>query len=447
MPSQLSLILYVIFIIVVFIIDSKRQSEFSYAIWIPLLWLIIVGSRPVALWVNPGAIRVSSEGLLEGSPHDRAFYLILTVIGILILSRRKIEWTQILQNNRWLLLLFLFGMISILWSNYPFVAFKRWTKAVGNLIMVLVVLTDPNPVEALKTLFRRWSYVLIPLSIVLIKYYRHLGVTYNYWTGNEMLAGVTTDKNALGRLCLVGGLFFFWEIVAIWHNKVVFIDKKKVVVYVFMLLMTLWLLIKAGSATSLLCLIVGVFVLISLGVPIISRNLKYIGIYAFFTVFGFLILQFLFDINKIILLNLGRDETLTERTDIWKMLLNIGTNPWVGSGYESFWLGDNLTKIWTKWLINESHNGYLEIYLTQGLIGLLLLMIVIVVAYRNCKRELFFNFDFGKFKMALLIVCLLYNITEAGFRGIDLIWFIFLLITIDIHSVLQMQNYRRGNNA
>ena len=44
---------------------------------------------------------------------------------------------------------------------------------------------------------------------------------------------------------------------------------------------------------------------------------------------------------------LGKDPTLTGRTEIWGFVLGLHTNPLVGTGFESFWLGPRLTKMRT----------------------------------------------------------------------------------------------------
>jgi len=90
------------------------------------------------------------------------------------------------------------------------VSFKRWFRDLGNYIVILVVLSDPRPLEAVHTLLRRLCYLLIPLSILLIKYYSYLGRAYSEWTGAAEYIGAMTSKNMLGVVCLISGIFFFW---------------------------------------------------------------------------------------------------------------------------------------------------------------------------------------------------------------------------------------------
>ena len=52
------------------------------------------------------------------------------------------------------------------------------------------------------------------------------------------------------------------------------------------------------------------------------------------------------------------------------------TNPIFGTGFESFWLGERPKQLEGIFFFipNEAHNGYLETYLTLGLIGVFLLI-------------------------------------------------------------------------
>ena len=102
-----------------------------------------------------------------------------------------------LNANGPILIYFLFCLMSIVWSDFPGVAFKRWTKAIGDVLMILIVVTDEQPVAALRRLFSRTGFLLIPLSLLLIKYYPSLGRGYDSWSGEQLFTGVTTNKNSL----------------------------------------------------------------------------------------------------------------------------------------------------------------------------------------------------------------------------------------------------------
>ena len=62
-----------------------------------------------------------------------------------MLAARAERVGALLRANTLLVVFFCYCAVSVLWSDFPFVAFKRLTKGIGNLTMVLIVLSDPAP--------------------------------------------------------------------------------------------------------------------------------------------------------------------------------------------------------------------------------------------------------------------------------------------------------------
>jgi len=411
--------------------EHNRKANVSFALWIPTIWFMIIGSRMVCYWLGP--TQSAADATEEGNPIDRLIFMLLILVGIFAVLKRKIFWADFVRNNSWLIIYFMFCAISFLWSDFPLVTFKRFIKAVGSLIMVLIILTEQNQFDAIKTMIRRTAYILIPLSIILIKYYPHLGRMYHRWTGELSITGVASNKNGLGALCMVCGITLVADLFSTWHTKITFAGKNKIIFFsLVILIMTIWLLIKSNSATSLTCFIIGCLTLITMSVPLIKNNIDKFGICAFCLLFIGFILQYSFDIITATILALGRDATLTGRTEIWKFALEMVTKPLLGAGFESFWLGDNVERMNTAGMRigNEVHNGYLEIYLDLGWIGLLLLTAVIVNAYRNVTKILKDDFEYGRLLMAFFIIVVFYNITESAFRPMQLLGFIFLIVAV-----------------
>src|SRR5215472_13692207 len=151
-----------------FSMDRDRQRRTSLALWIPVLWLLIVGSRPVSMWLNVHRVGTLESRFTEGSALDAAYYGVLILAALFVLNAR---WTQVksyLASNLPILFYFGYCAFSVAWSDDPTMSFKRWIKATGEFAIVLVVLTDPNPGSALKRFFTRAGFVLIPLSLFLV---------------------------------------------------------------------------------------------------------------------------------------------------------------------------------------------------------------------------------------------------------------------------------------
>lgn len=434
MPPLLALVLCCSLISYALYLDFTRKTEVTHALWLPLFWMMIAGSRFVSQWIEIGSASFSTSAIEEGSPLDRVVFSALLLGGLLVLFKRRERTAKLLAQNMWLLLWFLYCGASIAWSDFPDIAFKRYVKGIGTVIMVLVVLTEPNPVESLKALVRRCGYVLLPLSLLFIKYYRDIGVGFDQWTGETIYVGVALNKNTLGRLTLVCAFFYFWMLANIWREPKKALTTNEWWLYVLFFALSVWLLRLADSATSLAVLCVGILTFMGFEMPIVKRNRHQAGIIILGAGLLFVVLDQVLGITEFVVVEvLGRNMTLTDRAYLWQDLLGIGTNPVIGTGYDSFWLGQRLDILWAKyrWQPNESHNGYLETYLELGLLGLLLLGGCIIAIVRNIEKTLHYDFELGKVRMAFLIIVLLYNCTEVAFKGVTLMWLMFLLMAVD----------------
>ena len=91
---------------------------------------------------------------------------------------------------------------------------------------------------------------------------------------------------------------------------------------------------------------------------------------------------------------LGRDATLTGRTDIWEVLIRkIGEAPWFGYGYGAFWSAPDGPAFWvrleTAWPVPTAHNAWLETALALGVPGTAFAAMTVLVAIGKALRRLF----------------------------------------------------------
>ena len=132
---------------------------------------------------------------------------------------------------------------------------------------------------------------------------------------------------------------------------------------------------------------------------------------------------------------LGRDPTLTGRTEIWAAVISLASNPLVGAGFESFWLSPRIhEKLWQLFPglpLNEAHDGYIEVYLNLGWIGVGLFARILVDAYRRAVKTFRRAPALGGLLVAFVLTEIAYCLTEAGFRMLTSTWFFFLLAAIE----------------
>jgi exopolysaccharide production protein ExoQ len=428
--------LTVIFIAWLFRRDIREKPAITAALWLPLLWLVLGCSRSVSAWLNIFGLPVSGAiSVEEGSPLDAWFYFGLIIAGFFVLANRHVRLSEVVSNNGWLIVFLLYCFISITWSDFPFIAFKRWLKILGHPIMALIVLTEPDPKEALIRLMKRCAYVVVPVSVLFIKYYPELGRGYSPW-GGGVNTGIATDKNALGGDCLILGYFFFWYLLQTWRSERSRWRRNELWLIAGFAIGIWWLFTQAHSATSSISLIVGMLVLLFVAMRRINKN--FIGTYMLAALVLLIAGEIMFGLSGHMSENLGKGSELSGRTGLWTALLGLHTNPILGTGFESFWLGKRLQQLEGIFYFvpNEAHNGYLETYLTLGIIGLFLMIGLFIATFRKIRLELFRDFQWGRYRLGFLAALILYNWTEAAFKTLSPLWFAFYLIATDYPRIL-----------
>ena len=191
-------------------ISRNAAAQTSKAIWIPIIWLFIAGSRPVSGWLGDGVVD-STARYLEGSPLDRNIF---TGLDFSRPDRPRQEGSKagaLLRANGPIVLFLFYCGLSIFWSDFPEVAFKRWIRAVGDVAMILVVLTEPGPSTAIKEFLGRTTFAIIPLSIVSDFGRGFSGRGYHY--------GLTANKNMFGAISMILGLAAVWHFLTIYRSQ------------------------------------------------------------------------------------------------------------------------------------------------------------------------------------------------------------------------------------
>ncbi|MGO9305295.1 MAG: O-antigen ligase family protein [Candidatus Korobacteraceae bacterium] len=327
-------------------------------------------------------------------------------------------------------------VISTLWSSYPLDSLIRITKDFGATIIVIsVILSDKKPLDALRAVYVRCACVLIPLSADLVRF-SPLGKQYAR-NGNVSYIGAAVQKNSFGEMLLIFMIFLVWDHIEarsaagakrLWSGM-----KWDCAV---LLLMGIWLLRLSDSQTSFVALLMGLALLLRTGWLASRRVTRLILVVALSLPILLLCTQQFSSVFTPILQALGRDATFTGRTDIWHHITFSTVNPWIGEGYWNFWGGPGGRAIATAMEtgIPNAHDGYLDIYLDGGLIGLFLLSCVLVTSGRRLIRNLPIH-RFYRLSFAFLIVAIVHNLTESSFARLSALWFTTVLMLMDFPSL------------
>jgi exopolysaccharide production protein ExoQ len=430
MSPSLATLICTVGVLGLFYLDRDKAAHTSKALWIAVVWLLISGSRPPSVMFGNGTVNATASQLLEGSPVDRLISTFLIAFGLVALLLRTNRLTSLLKKNWLILVYFAYCLLSVAWSDFSEVAFKRWVKAIGDLVMVLIIVTEVEPTAAIKRVITWTGFVLFPASVLLIKYYDS-GRAYDTWSGEPTNIGVAATKNMLGVLVFVISLGAFWLVLRLIRDKSQPNRLRHFIAQGALLAFGLSLLSMAHSATSGICFALGALLMFATS---LERFRQPKAIHAL--VLGILVIggsAVLFG-NETVASAVGRKTDLTGRTEIWQTVIPMVPNPVVGAGFDSFWLGDRLERIWSLYptlYLNEAHNGYIQIYLDLGVLGVILIVLLLLTGYFNAIRSFRGEKVFGASSLlfAYIFTAAFYSITEAGFREMFVIW-VFLLLAI-----------------
>src|SRR5436190_1031487 len=103
MPPSLALFLTSLFIAYLFARDYKQEPNISGAVWIPTIYLLLLGSRSVSSWLGLGSSGLTTaEDVLEGSPVDALVFAALMFAAFVVLWNRHLPWGNMIRSNAWL---------------------------------------------------------------------------------------------------------------------------------------------------------------------------------------------------------------------------------------------------------------------------------------------------------------------------------------------------------
>jgi O-antigen ligase len=305
-------------------------------------------------------------------------YLVLLAFGLLQYNALIAAF----QRNKLLVSLLLLSVVSASWSPEPASSAKRAVLLLATTLFGAYFAVRFEPLEQLK---------LLAVTMVIA-----IGASFAcalcipaYGTQPELRVawrGIFSHKNQLGRFAALGVIVFFFMSKQprsrswFWNTAIVFA------------LGAVVLSRSAGAVVVLVAVGVVFMVLRLFRLPQRFRIEAACISLALVTGAAALMGGSMESVFKL----LGRDATLTGRTEIWSALAGpISRHLWFGYGYSGFWLGpgsesESVTKQ-VDWAVQYAHNGFLDVTLQLGCIGatifVLLLLQYFIRALRSARAQ------------------------------------------------------------
>ena len=230
---------------------------------------------------------------------------------------------------------------------------------------------------------------------------------------------------------MICGLVLIWDWLENTRPGAAKRDKVDQYLPVAFVLMGAYLLRLCDSLTSILCLILGGTILTASRWPLLRQRVGTLGFLVVTAVLGFFTLDSIFNIKGILLNSMGRDESLTGRTDVWRELLALRTDPVFGTGFCSIWSDQSLLSRLPEWVAKSAHNGYLEVYIDGGYVGLFFLAVMLIAIGHRLNRFLKYGSNYALLRFAVFTTTLIASVSESHWGRMSSLGFVFLLTAIE----------------
>ncbi|MFN3213118.1 MAG: O-antigen ligase family protein [Henriciella sp.] len=386
-------------------------SRYEFAFLIGLLLIFSEGILPRL---------VSSGGSSDGSALLRLLWLPVYGITFIGLVWKAKAFAETCLRLPFLMALMMVCALSFMWSIDPGLTQRRSLAIVMTTAAGLFVGTRYSWRTLLRALAITWLIVAVASFVtgaVSPSFGRDFEVHGGAWKG------LFYEKNQLGGHMARAALVAAFLII---------MDRPYRRVWVGVLVLSILLVLLTTSVTSLLGLLIGLGIL---GAAMVMKRGMATGLVLTWSaaIMGGAGLGILLLAPDLVVQLLGRDLTLTGRTDIWIVLTDyISQRPALGYGYGAFWDDGSNPGNWVRetlqWDAPTAHNGWFEVTLALGLVGLAFLVLdFLMTLWRAALTSV--NLWTGVFALAFCAQFFLFNLSEsASLQQNSLIWLIYVAI-------------------
>jgi exopolysaccharide production protein ExoQ len=370
-----------------------------------LYFTLLVGSAPLSAGSN------ATDPLPTALP---SWYVLASVLAyslsaLTLFFRPSIGALKLIPTV--ILILVAWSLLSVLWSDFPGIALNR---AVRMTLLVVCVAVYVNQLGAQ----RCWEMLGLFLSVLILVNWVALGLSDAAVHGiNEIdprLAGdwrgIHGHKNVTAPIMFLAAAHTFLR----WR-----LSGSRIQLGLFALAVIF--IIGTNSRTSLAATAMGFLVLIAahtykrrpdLVSWVSAMSFVFVGAVAFLVVKYSTLVEVIFDDNY----------GLSGRSFLWKMLLtHLDRVFYLGTGFGSFWRvgvnGPSFLYAYTGWfaMSYNGHNGYLDIFVTLGLVGFLLALWAAFLTPFIISRTLKELSAIHCMSLCTIVFSALHNLLETSF--------------------------------
>ena len=350
---------------------------------------------------------------------------IYAVTLLLSVVRRK-SFMRVATKGIFIWLLVGLAMASVYWTFAPELTPRRSVLLLGSTIFAVYVSARYSLREQLELL--AWTFgIIVVLSFVFaiavpsygLMTFQEGGVHAGAWRGIMM------HKNILGRMmCLSSIVFLLLATGESTSNR-----KSSRIFWAGFVLSVALIILSTSKSAIVVC--VTMTTILPLYKALRGKYTTLVPILISVVLVGGGAATLLLDNLEVIAGALGKDLTLTGRTDIWAVMLElISQRPLFGYGYNGFWMGwdsEASAYVWRtlEWECPYAHNGFMDLLAELGGSGLALFLISFAIAtFKAISLVRKTKTVEGLWPLLYLTYLILYNITESSLLSSNSIYWI-----------------------
>jgi exopolysaccharide production protein ExoQ len=367
--------------------------------------------------------------------------LFLVTFGLLtVVNLRKTS--NFLPFSHLLLAFVALAAFSAIWSIDPGVTIRRVGTLVTTFLISAYLIWRYDFAKSLSIIGHALLLICV-LSIIVAILLPNLGITQPSNDNDALVGtwkGVMPTKNSLGWTCIAGVQIYGWRFL---------VEPERRLRHFFVLALIIFLALETRSATALIGIVLSIFLL---GVLSLRRWESPKRIALEWLMLGTVGLA-IFAVSLApadVLSVFGKDASLTGRVPLWSSLaVSIAQRPLLGYGYGAFWVNSNpeMLRIWSlnTWQPPNAHNGFIDLILDLGLVGLALAVLMLVTSIKRalswCRQP---DAAWATYTGCLMIVLVVTSLDETAFlHGGELLC---LLFSFCYFNVIRAQR-NRGASA
>ena len=328
-----------------------------------------------------------------------------------------------------LILFILYALLSTFWSESPEWTAQRGLHLAGK-VLVAYRLAQIFDLTEILTYVRDCLLIVVLVAAFTAILLPEIG-TQSY-RGGTAWNGLYTHKTGLGHTAALCSLLCL-------HSFMTGAGRSALtMMYLVLSLLVTALSLSATSYVALAAAVVIYIVAVKRGLSraTISQRKDAVILGSAFIAFGAIVA---YAFVELILNILGRDITLSGRTDIWQGVLEmVKEKPALGYGFFAAWRSDQVAYVLERvWIWTPSaHNSYLQCLVDLGIVGLVLFLGYLFQTCINWgKCYIRYGGEFLLVTGISLGVLLFMGMLESSlFKGQQVNWFFWVLMSISLHN-------------